>query len=426
MNEKNIVLFVNSFPPTAAESLRRHEKKTKQRLRIAVLYNTKKTSAQEKNNLQRNPQVDIALFCDINNPVKLAQTLLPYQDQLLAVTCRAEKHLPYFAKVIPQVPYLRTPTTESLVWATDKIAMRRRLQLFDKKIAPRFTIVNDATTATLQTIKEKVGFPLVLKPSGLAASLLVTICFHEDELTRALKTVVRKIAKVYRENKYKGDPSILVEEFMDGDMYSIDAYVTSRGTVYSCPPVHIKTGYTVGFDDFFGYRQITPTLLNKDSIKAAEAVTRAAVHALGLRSTTVHVELMKTEKGFKVIEAGARVGGFRHRLYELAYGIDHTVNDILIRIPKQPVIFKTAKGTAAAMKFYAKKEGVLKRLTGIKKIKDLPSIVELNVNKKIGDRCRYAKNGGKSVCDVILFNQKRSDMLADIRRIEQTLKIVTE
>lgn len=426
MNEKNIILFVNSLPSAAIESLRRYEKKTKTRLRVAVLYDTKKTGSDTRQSLQRNPDIDIALFCDINNANKLAQTLLPYQQQLLAVTCRAEKHLPYFAKVIPHVPYLRTPTTESLVWATDKIAMRRRLQIFDKKIAPRFTVVSDSSAQTIATIIEKVGFPLVIKPSGLAASLLVTICFHEDELKRALKTVVKKIAKVYRDNSYKGEPKILVEEFMDGDMYSIDAYVTSRGNVHCCPPVNIKTGYTIGFDDFFGYRQITPTLLSKDSVKAAEAVTRAAVHALGLRSTTVHVELMKTEKGFKVIEAAARVGGFRHRLYELAYGIDHTVNDILIRIPKKPVIFKTAKGTAAAMKFYAKKEGILKKLTGIKKIQALSSVLEINVNKKIGDRCRYAKNGGKSVCDVILFNQKRSDVLADIRRIEQTLKIVTE
>lgn len=425
MSEKNIILFVNSFPATVAESLRRYEKKTKQRLRVAVLYNTKNTSTEKKEELRRNQRVDIALFCDINNQIKLTQTLLPYQDQLLAITCRAEKHLPYFAKVIPHVPYLRTPTTESLVWATDKIAMRRRLRLVDKKIAPRFTVVDNAKAATLQTIKDKVGFPLVLKPSGLAASLLVTICFHEDELKSALKTTLRKINKVYRDNQYKSKPQVLVEEFMDGDMYSIDAYVTSRGTVYTCPPVNIKTGYSIGFDDFFGYRQITPTLLNKDSIRAAETVTRTAVRALGLRSTTVHVELMKTEKGFKVIEAGARVGGFRHRLYELAYGIDHTVNDILIRIPKKPATFKTAKGTAAALKFYAKKEGTLKRLTGIKKIEELSSIVEINVNKKIGDRCRYAKHGGKSVCDVIVFSKKRSDLLADIRRIEQTLKIIT-
>lgn len=426
MKEKNIVLFVNSFPATAAESLQRYEKKAKQRLRIAVLYNSKNTSSTKKQELRRNPNIDIALFCDINNQTKLTQTLLPYQDELLAITCRAERHLPYFAKVIPHVPYLRTPTTESLVWATDKIAMRRRLRLVDKKIAPRFTVTTDAKAKTLETIKEKVGFPLVLKPSGLAASLLVTICFHEDELRNALQTTLKKINKVYRDNGYKNKPQILVEEFMDGDMYSIDAYVTSRGTVYACPPVHIKTGYSVGFDDFFGYRQITPTLLNKQSIKDAESVTRTAVHALGLRSTTVHVELMKTEKGFKVIEAGARVGGFRHRLYEMAYNIDHTVNDILIRMPKKPLIFKTAKGTAAALKFYAKKEGTLKKLTGIKKIQELSSIVEINVNKKIGDRCRYAKHGGKSVCDIIVFSKKRSDVLADIRRIEQTLKIITE
>jgi hypothetical protein len=78
------------------------------------------------------------------------------------------------------------------------------------------------------------------------------------------------------------------------------------------------------------------------------------------------------------------------------------------------------------MKFFAKKEGRLAKLTGIKKIQELRSLKHLKVNKKIGDMCTYAKHGGRSVFNVIMFNEERAKLLADIRRLEQTIHIETE
>lgn len=368
----------------------------------------------------------IDIPCNLNDSESIQKALLLYQEELLAITCRGESHIPAFAKVIPNVPYLRTPTSESLLWSCDKIKMRKRFRVHNKSITPKFLIVKDDSPEMIQKIKEKVGFPLIIKPSNLAVSLLISICFHEQELETAIKKIFKKIRKVGEENGREEIPRVLVEQFMDGEMYSVDAYVNSKGAVYFCPFVHIKTGRAIGFDDFFGYQQITPTLLKKTSIEAAEAVALEAIAALALRSSTAHIELMRTEEGWKVIEIGPRIGGFRRDLYKLSYGINHTMNDILIRIPKTPVIPKKVKGYSAAMKFFAKKEGILTNITGIMKIQELASFEKISVNKKIGDKCLHAKNGGQSICNVILFNESRSELLADIRRIESTLEIKTE
>jgi hypothetical protein len=152
-------------------------------------------------------------------------------------------------------------------------------------------------------------------------------------------------------------------------------------------------------------------------------VAAKGIHALGLRNTTAHVELMRMEEEWKVIEIGARIGGFRPKLHQLSCDIDHSLNDVLIRIPKKPVVPKKCKGFAAAMKWYPKKEGILTRLKGIKKIQALDSFVEISVNKKVGDRCHFAKNGGKAVFTVTLANRERSLLLADIRRVEQLVDI---
>jgi len=78
------------------------------------------------------------------------------------------------------------------------------------------------------------------------------------------------------------------------------------------------------------------------------------------------------------------------------------------------------------MKFFAKEEGKLVKLGGIKKIQELKSLKKLYINKKVGDSCKFAKHGGSSVFNIILVNKDRSELLADIRRLEQTVDIQVE
>ncbi len=418
---KDTILFINSASSETVSGIKGYGEKKGIDYKVAVIRDSKKKNWTEK---AKENGVDFLLNCDLKNPIKIQKAILPYLDRIAAVSCRGEAAVHWLAKVIPHVPYVRTATAASLSWATDKIMMREMFRIYNKKITPKFLVISDNSLETIQKVKEKVGFPLVLKPAGLAQSLLVSVCFHEEEFEKTLKTVLKKIKTAYKKNKRNIEPKILVEEFMEGEMYSIDGYVSSKGRVNFCPLVHVKTGRSVGFDDFFAYQTIVPTTLSKEEIAKAEEIARASIHALGLRNITTHVELLKTDRGWKVIELGPRIGGFRNKLYNLSYGIDHSTNDVLVRMGKKVEIPKKKKGYAATLKIYSKKEGRLKALKGIKKIERLVSFVELKRFKQIGDMCRFAKHGGKSVCNIHLFNKSRSDLLADIRRVEQSIDII--
>jgi hypothetical protein len=132
---------------------------------------------------------------------------------------------------------------------------------------------------------------------------------------------------------------------------------------------------------------------------------------------------MKIDDEWKVIELGARMGGFRHELHRLTCGIDHSLNDILIRIPAKTVLPKKCQGFACAMKWFASKEGKITEMKGIKKIEQLESFHSIVVNKKVGDRAVFARSGGRSVFNLFLKNPDRSKLLADIRRVEQLVEI---
>lgn len=419
--EKNLILFVAAGHSATTEALRTLSHSPYQ----TVFIGDSKIRLSESDRIAIAALTEAIILCDTSSPLAIQKALQPYQDRIIAITCRGENQIPAFIKIIPHVPYLRTPTPESLMWATDKIWMRRRFAAHNRKITPAYSLVSDTSPTALAKIASKVGFPAIVKPSGLAASRLVSIVYHEDELKSVLDKVFRHIRAAYKENGYQNEPQVLVEQFMEGEMYSIEGFVTSRGKTYFCPMVHVKTGRSIGFDDFFGYQQMTPTTLRAPSIEAAEAVAAEAVHALGLRSTSVHIELMKTEGGWKIIELGPRIGGFRPDLYGLSYGINITLNDVRIRVPEKPIIPKKVKAHSVAMKFFAKKEGRLVKLIGIKKAQGLESFRSVTVHKKIGDSCQFAKNGGNSVFNIILSNPERSRLLADIRRLEQMIKIET-
>ena len=345
---------------------------------------------------------------------------------MLAIVCRGEKHIADFAKIVPFVPYLRTPNKEALIWATDKIEMRKRLTAYNKQLSPAHIVVEDAKETTIKKIKEKISFPLMVKPASLAGSLLVSICHNEAELKKNLTHIFRRIEAVYKENKRQEKPKVLVEQFMKGEMYSIDAYVDSRGRATFCPLVEVMTGRAMGFTDFFGYRQLTPTLLSATEITKAEEASRQAIAALGARSTTVHIELIKDKtKGWRIIELGSRLGGFRHDLYKLSYGINHSLNDVLVRVPKPVVVPKKRKAYALALNLYPQKEGVLKTIQGAKEVEALSSFVRFDYKKKIGDYCRFASKGGKSVVNVYMSHKDRAKLLADVTILEEKFKLIT-
>ncbi len=418
---KKIVLFVGPAPVKAIEEWKQEQNPK------YLIYNLQ-SKKQKKTELEKAEKVfDKVITCSFSKGHSIADSIKDFRKNIIAITARGESKLWYLRRLIPHVPYIKTPTESSILWSTDKIKMRERMYSYNKTITPKFVIVNEFTNKTIDKIEKEIGYPVMVKPTGLAASMLVTNCYHRDELESALKHVYKQaniFHKIYKEF-YKDDtPQVLVEDLMEGEMYSIDGVVNGKGKVTCYPPVHVKTGKQIGFDDYFGYQRLLPSRLNDESIKKAEIVTKKAIHALGLRYLHFHIELLNTEDGWKVIEVAPRIGGFRQVMYKLSYDLDCTTNDILVRMGKEVTVPKRLKGHTAVLNIFAKKEGKILQLKGIKKIESINSIIKFVQNKKVGSKVKFAKNGGKSVFNIILHNKDRSELLADIRRVEQTLDIV--
>ena len=118
-----IVLMVGMVIPSVARSITEVNKSTGVKFKYFLMTDRPAANQKEK---EVHQDFDQVLICNFDSEKSITEALRPYKDRLLAATCRSEAMIPFFQKVIPHIPYLRTPTTQSLEWSTNKIKMRRR------------------------------------------------------------------------------------------------------------------------------------------------------------------------------------------------------------------------------------------------------------------------------------------------------------
>jgi biotin carboxylase len=159
------------------------------------------------------------------------------------------------------------------------------------------------------------GFPVVFKPRGLGASQGVVLVRDSGEVEAAYE--------VASSASYPGVPSfengVLVEEYMDGPEISVDGAVVDGRYApmflahkeLGPPPYFEETGHIVDPQD--------PLLADRDVI----GMLAAAHTALGVERGMTHSELRLTDKGPRLIEINARLGGdLIPYLGMLATGVD--------------------------------------------------------------------------------------------------------
>lgn len=336
---KDIVIFVNAIRPKTFDVLKEYSDRTGRVLNPIVFVDEKiKNSIFECNGQNNLPEKVTVLTADFSSAASVRSALRPYEDRIFAVTAQYENCIQELRQLLPYLPYLPTPTEKSLIWATEKKLMRQMLEAYDKSLVPGYLEVKTADAETVQFVESKLTYPLIVKPSGLEGSLLVSYVQNREELKDTLTRTFSLIQESYDTWVKRQRPAVLVEEFMVGNMYSIDVYIDASGTCYCTPAIPSVVARQVGYDDLFPYKQFLPSGLSANEEKKGDEAASEACHALGLRSITAHVELMQTAEGWKIIELGPRIGGYRHEFLKEAYGISHIMNDILIRANEKPEI----------------------------------------------------------------------------------------
>ena len=166
---------------------------------------------------------------------------------------------------------------------------------------------------------EKSEFPLVIKADGIAAGKGVIIAQNLDEGKKALKEIM--VNKKFAE----AGASVVVEEFLEGEEFSLLAFVSGEKIV----PMKVVQDHKRAFDGDAGpntggmgvYMPIK-NITDSDIEEAIEKVLKPT--ALGMIQEgrnfkgVLFAGLMKTKKGVKTIEYNVRFGDPETELIMLA------------------------------------------------------------------------------------------------------------
>ena len=127
--------------------------------------------------------------------------------------------------------------------------------------------------------------------------------------------------------------------------------------------------------------------------------------------------------GWRMIEVGPRIGGYRPELYSLTIELNHIANDVVNRMGIAPEIPTKVLRHAAVLQTYAHEEGRLKSIHGLNKIEQLSSFVSMKQRFQEGEMLYFAQNNGHPAFEVMLCHEDEAQLRADLQTIEQVLQI---
>ncbi len=365
------------------------------------------------------------IYCDYSSLEEVLKTIENEHslNPFFAVTTSWERHIVLCAEVSSRLGLPGMPV-KSAIAATDKSVMRTLFANAPSKISPDFRKVE--SEKDLHDFANAHTFPLILKPINLAKSLLVTKNDSLEQLLGNYAKACQEIDRVYAKHAPNNQRQMLVEEYLDGSVHSVDAFVNSDGEPTVLPHiVDYETGYDIGFDDNFHYSRTLPSKLDTSTQSKVIKTAELGIQALGMKNTAAHVEVIVTIEGPRIVEIGARNGGYRERMHRLAQGIDiyGCLLDTLQK--KSPKTTATKNEPCTVFELFPKNPGDFIGIAHEEELRKLPSLKYMSITVKHGVHIGLSSEGYKAACILLLHNKNQKQFEEDIEFVNNKVSVLT-
>jgi biotin carboxylase len=261
---------------------------------------------------------------------------------------------------------------------------------------PRSELVTDAVSAAATATA--IGYPVVVKPRGLAGSIGVVMAEGPDDLGQAVTAALA--AASHGAQRHGG---ALVEEMVVGPEISIDCAVV-EGVVTPLFLARKRFGAAPYFEEL-GQQvdALDPLLADAEVTETLEDAHRA----LGVGTGMTHTEMRLTDRGPVIIEVNARsAGDLVPHTGRAATGIDLAVVAATVARGEQPDATTADHRVAANEVVYPPRRGTVERIV-LPRVEDHPGAHAVTAIVDPGDqvdvppatyldRCAYVIASGAS------------------------------
>lgn len=283
------------------------------------------------------------------------------------VTAATDKPLVMMARVAKELnlPFYSEETAQI---STDKFRMK---ECFRKAGIPC------ANGGLIKSIDEAEGlaYPVILKPRDNSGSRGVILCNNKAEFEVAFNEAMQ----------YTKLDSVLVEEFIEGQEYSIESlhyggkneviqFTEKRTTPF---PYNVELGH------------IQPANISNEHKENIRKIIADIAVALGFENCPSHTELKINERGIFIIETSPRLGGdyITSTLTPLSTGINLEDQLLNIALGKEADTKIGRVEKASAVHFFSLPEGTITSIDPqMNNIKDWKGVEQFSFKLKVGDR----------------------------------------
>ena len=268
---------------------------------------------------------------------------------------------------------------ESAHTTRNKLEMRTRLSNAGVSV-PRFQAIS--VIEEPRAAADTTDYPVVLKPLMMAASRGVIRADTPDAFVAAFQKIAEIIVASDAPTDSASRNSILVEQYVPGWEVAVEGILTNgRLNVFAIfdKPDPLQGPY------FPETIYVTPSRLPRATQTAIEAMTQAAVNAIGLRHGPIHAEIRGVDNHLWFIEIAARsIGGYCSKV--LRFEGEYSLEDVIVRHALDPefTLPDRLQEAAGVMMLQAPRSGRFKEALGLDDARNTPRVDEVIISAHTG------------------------------------------
>jgi len=324
--------------------------------------------------------------------------------------------------LIPLVHQIRIKLWFDVSWEYDSFRKKHLQRDILSRKFPETTVNFFEVNIEKENIDDycnKLKFPYIIKPSSWVQSSWVSIINNKQDLKSYVKN-----AKFLNQNmisRWINNEVFLLEEFIDGEMYTIVYFVDSDKNIFYTPVVKVNWAKKIWIDDFFNYVRINWKVVDSElSNTEIKAFIEKTVEAFDIKNTFIFQDFKKNSSWIlKNIELNARIWWYRLEIFQNLYDFN------LLEMPIMKKIELTSESSNAVFVFYANRKWLLFWLDNdlLEKFKSLKSFISMRFSKnKINQEVWPTKDWFWSIAAIRLNNKDLDQFNSDYDFIEKNYK----
>jgi S-sulfo-L-cysteine synthase (3-phospho-L-serine-dependent) len=266
----------------------------------------------------------------------------------------------------------------------------------------------------------RLGLPVVVKPTRGWGQRGVRVIKKEAELEAALDAAFASPTQA-------AEPSCLVEEFIEGREFSVDAYTRAGSTQVLAVTERIITAYPD--PPGITYAEVYPPELSPEARALVEDAAIRGIAALGIERGPTYTQLRLGARGPALIETAFRLGGgLDPEVTFLASGVSlyRRIVGVALRRPEWEASAPEAPLHAGATgRFLIGKPGRVAAVNGLSFARSLPGVIDAAIYVEPGELVHPLTDGSKRVGHVLAVGSGRAHAEANAARAMRAIGIDT-